>query len=167
MRNKLSEYQEKTGDLFNLEATPAESTSYRLAKHDKETYPDIITSGEDDPYYTNSTQLPVNYTTDIFEALDHQDALQVLYTGGTVFHGFIGEAIDDWNSCKNLVKTIAYNYKLPYFTITPTFSVCPVHGYLQGEHFTCDKCKKEQEDMLKSRISALEKEKAQLQAVNA
>ena len=167
MRNKLSEYQEKTGDLFNLEATPAESTRYRLAKHDKETYPDIITSGEDDPYYTNSTQLPVNYTTDIFEALDHQDALQVLYTGGTVFHGFIGEAIDDWNSCKNLVKTIAYNYKLPYFTITPTFSVCPVHGYLQGEHFTCDKCKKEQEDMLKSRISALEKEKAQLQAVNA
>ena len=167
MRNKLSEYQEKTGDLFNLEATPAESTSYRLAKHDKETYPDIITSGEDDPYYTNSTQLPVNYTTDIFEALDHQDALQVLYTGGTVFHGFIGEAIDDWNSCKNLVKSIAYNYKLPYFTITPTFSVCPVHGYLQGEHFTCEKCKKEQEDMLKSRIAALEKEKAELKAVNA
>ena len=164
MRNKLSEYQEKTGDLFNLEATPAESTSYRLAKHDKETFPDIITSGEDDPYYTNSTQLPVNYTTDIFEALDHQDALQVLYTGGTVFHGFIGEAIDDWNSCKNLVKKIAYNYKLPYFTITPTFSVCPVHGYLQGEHFTCDKCKKEQEDMLKSRISALEKEKAEILA---
>ena len=167
MRNKLSEYQEKTGDLFNLEATPAESTSYRLAKHDKETYPDIITSGEDDPYYTNSTQLPVNYTTDIFEALDHQDALQVLYTGGTVFHGFIGEAIDDWNSCKNLVKSIAYNYKLPYFTITPTFSVCPVHGYLQGEHFTCDKCKKEQEDMLKKRIADLEKEKAEILAVNA
>ena len=167
MRNKLSEYQEKTGDLFNLEATPAESTSYRLAKHDKETFPDIITSGEDDPYYTNSTQLPVNYTTDIFEALDHQDSLQVLYTGGTVFHGFIGEAIDDWNSCKNLVKSIAYNYKLPYFTITPTFSVCPVHGYLQGEHFTCDKCKKEQEDMLKKRIADLEKEKAELLAVNA
>ena len=164
MRNKLSEYQEKTGDLFNLEATPAESTSYRLAKHDKEAFPDIITSGEEDPYYTNSTQLPVNYTTDIFEALDHQDALQVLYTGGTVFHGFIGEAIDDWNSCKNLVKKIAYNYKLPYFTITPTFSVCPVHGYLQGEHFTCDKCKKEQEDMLKSRIAALEKEKAEILA---
>ncbi|MCQ2603643.1 MAG: ribonucleoside triphosphate reductase [Spirochaetia bacterium] len=167
MRDKLSEFQEKTGDLFNLEATPAESTSYRLAKHDKETYPDIIASGEDDPYYTNSTQLPVDFTTDIFEALDHQDALQTLYTGGTVFHGFIGEAIDDWESCKNLVKSIAYNYKLPYFTITPTFSVCPVHGYIQGEHFHCEKCKREQQEILIEKIAALEKEKEELIKLSA
>ena len=165
MRNKLSEFQEETGDLFNLEATPAESTSYRLAKHDKEAYPEIIASGEADPYYTNSTQLPVNYTTDIFEALDHQDDLQTLYTGGTVFHGFIGEAIDDWQSCRNLVKSIAYNYRLPYFTISPTFSVCPVHGYLKGEHFTCEKCRMEQEELLRERIAKLEKEKAELSEI--
>ncbi len=121
MRDRLSEYQEKTGDLFNLEATPAESTSYRLAKHDRTHYPDIISSGDADPYYTNSSQLPVDYTADIFEALDHQEALQTKYTGGTMFHGFIGEALDDWESCKNLVKAMANNYKIPFFTISPTF----------------------------------------------
>ena len=128
MRKKLADYQEQTGNLFNLEATPAESTSYRLAKHDKKHFPDIIASGESDPFYTNSSQLPVDYTDDVFEALDHQDLLQTKYTGGTVFHAFIGEAISEWESCRKLVKTIAYNYKLPYFTISPTFSVCPNMG---------------------------------------
>lgn len=159
MRGKLSQFQEETGDLFNLEATPAESTSYRLARHDKARYPDIITSGDKDPYYTNSTQLPVNYTEDIFDALDHQDALQIKYTGGTVFHGFIGEALDDWRSCRELVKSIASNYKLPYFTISPTFSVCPVHGYLSGEHFNCPKCRDEEREGISKEIKKLENEK--------
>ena len=162
MRDRLSEYQEKTGDLFNLEATPAESTSYRLAKHDKEHYPDIISSGEADPYYTNSSQLPVDYTADIFEALDHQEALQTKYTGGTMFHGFIGEALDDWESCRNLVKAMANNYKIPFFTISPTFSVCPIHGYLSGEHFYCPKCKEEKENEIKKQIAELKKEKVKL-----
>jgi anaerobic ribonucleoside-triphosphate reductase len=121
MRERLQDYQEAYGDLFNLEATPAESTSYRLALHDKKHYPDIITSGHDEVYYTNSSQLPVDYTRDIFDALDHQDVLQTKYTGGTVFHGFLGEAIKDWKACRNLVKGIAENYKLPYFTISPPF----------------------------------------------
>ena len=162
MRDRLSEYQEKTGDLFNLEATPAESTSYRLAKHDREHYPDIITSGEKDPYYTNSSQLPVNFTTDIFEALDHQESLQTKYTGGTMFHGFIGEALDDWESCSKLVKAMANNYKIPFFTISPTFSVCPIHGYLSGEHFYCPKCKEEEENEIKKQIAELKKEKEKL-----
>ncbi len=162
MRERLSEYQEKTGDLFNLEATPAESTSYRLAKHDREHYPDIITSGEKDPYYTNSSQLPVNFTTDIFEALDHQESLQTKYTGGTMFHGFIGEALDDWESCSKLVKAMANNYKIPFFTISPTFSVCPIHGYLSGEHFYCPKCKEEEENEIKKQIAELKKEKEKL-----
>ena len=162
MRDRLAEFQEKTGDLFNLEATPAESTSYRLAKHDKEHYPDIISSGESDPYYTNSSQLPVDYTADIFEALDHQEALQVKYTGGTMFHGFIGEALDDWESCRTLVKTIATNYRIPFFTISPTFSVCPVHGYLSGEHFNCPKCKTEEEMSILKQIEELKKEKEKL-----
>ncbi|MEW5814258.1 MAG: ribonucleoside triphosphate reductase [Spirochaetota bacterium] len=159
MRRHLADIQEDTGDLFNLEATPAESTSYRLAKHDKERYPDIITSGIKEPYYTNSTQLPVDYTEDIFEALDLQDELQIKYTGGTVFHAFLGEAVDNWKSCRNLVKTIAYNYRLPYFTITPTFSVCPVHGYLAGEHFTCPRCEEEEKAKIRQKIQELEKEK--------
>ncbi|MDR1362998.1 MAG: ribonucleoside triphosphate reductase [Spirochaetaceae bacterium] len=159
MRGKLADFQEETGDLFNLEATPAESTSYRLAKHDKERYPDIITAGEDEPYYTNSTQLPVMQTDDIFDALDLQEKLQSAYTGGTVFHAFLGEAIDDWRACRDLVKAMAQNYRIPYFTISPTFSVCPVHGYLKGEHFTCPKCKQEREDDLRSRIAALESER--------
>ena len=162
MRDRLSEYQEKTGDLFNLEATPAESTSYRLAKHDREHYPDIISSGDADPYYTNSSQLPVDYTADIFEALDHQEALQTKYTGGTMFHGFIGEALDDWESCRNLVKAMANNYKIPFFTISPTFSVCPIHGYLSGEHFNCPKCKEEKENEIKKQIAELKKEKVKL-----
>ncbi|MDR2445537.1 MAG: ribonucleoside triphosphate reductase [Spirochaetaceae bacterium] len=159
MRNKLADFQEETGDLFNLEATPAESTSYRLARHDKSHYPDIITAGENEPYYTNSTQLPVMQTDDIFDALDLQEKLQNAYTGGTVFHAFLGEAIDDWRACRDLVKAVAHNYRIPYFTISPTFSVCAVHGYLKGEHFTCPKCKKEREDELRSRIAELEAER--------
>lgn len=137
MRDRLSKYQEQTGHIYNLEATPAEGTSYRLAKIDKARYPKIITQGTDTPYYTNSSQLPVNFTEDIFEALDLQDPLQTKYTGGTVFHGFLGERLSDVETCKQLVKKIAYNYKLPYFTITPTFSICPDHGYIPGEHETC------------------------------
>jgi len=159
MRQKLADFQEETGDLYNLEATPAESTSYRLARHDKKRYPDIITSGEADPFYTNSSQLPVGYTSDIFEALDHQEALQTKYTGGTVFHIFLGEAVKDWESCRDLVKSVASNYRLPYFSISPTFSVCPVHGYLNGEHFECPTCKAEREELLSGRLAALEEEK--------
>jgi ribonucleoside-triphosphate reductase (formate) len=162
MRDRLADYQEETGDLFNLEATPAESTSYRLAKHDKVAYPDIITSGDDEPFYTNSSQLPVNYTEDIFDALDLQDELQTMYTGGTVFHGFLGEAIEDWHSCSQLVKAIATNYRLPYFTISPTFSVCPVHGYLAGEHFTCPTCAEERRAEIRMEIEDLERERAGL-----
>ncbi|MBI9105816.1 MAG: ribonucleoside triphosphate reductase [Spirochaetales bacterium] len=162
MRNRLADYQEKIGDLYNLEATPAESTSYRLAKHDKQRYPDIITAGLDDPYYTNSSQMPVDFTADIFEALDFQDELQVKYTGGTVFHGFLGEAVDDWESCMNLVRTIATNYRLPYFTISPTFSICPKHGYLNGEQFNCPKCAEEEKAEISRQISELETEKQKL-----
>ena len=159
MRKRLADYQEETGELYNLEATPAESTSYRLAKHDRKRWPDIVTAGTDEPYYTNSTQLPVMHTADIFDALDLQEELQTAYTGGTVFHGFLGEAIDDWRACRDLVKAIAHNYRLPYFTISPTFSVCPVHGYLRGEHFTCPTCKAEREELLRDRIAVLEKER--------
>jgi ribonucleoside-triphosphate reductase len=162
MRKQLADYQEETGSLFNLEATPAESTSYRLARHDKAHYPEIIASGEDDPFYTNSTQLPVDWTMDIFEALDHQDELQKRYTGGTVFHGFLGEAISDWEMCRKLVKTIAYNYHLPYFTISPTFSICPKHGYIAGEHFNCPHCKSEKEHELKMKINELKAQKENL-----
>ncbi|MDC7232336.1 MAG: ribonucleoside triphosphate reductase [Spirochaetales bacterium] len=165
MRQRLSDYQEKTGDLFNLEATPAESTSYRLARHDKKHFPDIISSGsQENPYYTNSTQLPVDYSQDIFEALDLQDDLQTLYTGGTVFHGLLGESIHDWKACRELVKTIAHNYRLPYFTISPTFSICRTHGYLSGEQFSCPHCREEEEAKIKERIKALETEKAALMA---
>lgn len=137
MRDRLTKYQEETGHIYNLEATPAEGTAYRFAKIDKDRYPDILTAGKDEPYYTNSTQLPVNYTTDIFEALELQDSLQIRYTGGTVLHGFLGEMVSDAETCKKLVKRIAYNFRLPYFTITPTFSVCPKHGYIPGRHETC------------------------------
>ena len=142
MRNRLSDYQEKYGDLYNLEATPAESTTYRFAKHDKERYPDIITAAKDNgtPYYTNSSHLPVGYTQDIFEALDIQDELQTLYTSGTVFHAFIGEKMPTWKSAADLVRKIAQNYKLPYYTISPTYSVCKNHGYLVGEQYTCPIC---------------------------
>jgi ribonucleoside-triphosphate reductase len=138
MRKKLQEYQEETGHLYNLEATPCESATYRFAKKDREMFPDIITAGtKDAPYYTNSTHLPVGHTSDVFEALDHQDELQTLYTGGTVLHCFLGERISDWKATMKLVKTIAYHYRLPYFTITPTFSICAEHGYIAGAHTTC------------------------------
>ncbi len=141
MRERLSDYQEQYGDLYNLEATPAESTSYRLAKHDVEQYPDIITASHGDtPYYTNSSHLPVSYTDDIFSALDIQDELQTLYTSGTVFHAFLGEKLPDWQAAANLVRKIAENYKLPYYTISPTYSVCKNHGYIAGEQFTCPEC---------------------------
>ena len=162
MRERMQDYQEKTGELFNLEATPAESTSYRLARHDKTNYPDIITSGKDEPYYTNSSQLPVDYTSDVFEALDHQEKLQTRYTGGTVFHTFMGEKIKDWKSCRDLVKSIFENYRIPYLTISPTYSICPIHGYIAGEHFECPKCKAEKEKQLKQKIAQLEAEKAEL-----
>ncbi|MBQ2275116.1 MAG: ribonucleoside triphosphate reductase [Lachnospiraceae bacterium] len=147
MRNKLSDYQEEYGELYNLEATPAESTSYRLAKHDKERFQNIITAGKagDTPYYTNSSHLPVEFTDDIFEALDIQDRLQTLYTSGTVFHGFLGEKLPDWKSAAKLVRAIATNYKLPYYTISPTYSICKEHGYLPGEQFKCPHCGKEAE----------------------
>ncbi len=163
MRSRMADYQEETGELFNLEATPAESTSYRLAKHDRKHFPDIITSGDKDPFYTNSTQLPVDFTEDIFDALDMQDDLQTKYTGGTVFHGFLGERIKDWEACRELVKTIAAGYHLPYFTISPVFSVCPVHGYLEGEQFQCPKCQKEQESVIDKEITGLETMKSELE----
>jgi ribonucleoside-triphosphate reductase len=150
MREKMMDYQLETNNLFNLEATPAEGASYRFAKVDKEKFPDIICANEQayrekgaEPYYTNSSQLPVNFTDDMFEALDLQDELQTRYTGGTVFHGYVGEKMPSTLATKNLVKKIAEKYHLPYFTITPTFSVCPVHGYIAGEHFFCPKCDQE------------------------
>ncbi|MEQ2497490.1 MULTISPECIES: ribonucleoside triphosphate reductase [Lachnospiraceae] len=147
MRERLVKYQEEYGDLYNLEATPAEGTTYRFAKHDKEVYPNIVTASKDGntPYYTNSSHLPVDYTADIFDALDVQDDLQVLYTSGTVFHAFLGEKLPSWQSAAKLVKTIAENYKLPYFTLSPTYSVCKTHGYIAGEHFNCPYCKEETE----------------------
>jgi len=169
MRARLQDFQERTGELFNLEATPAESTSYRLAKHDRRRWPDIVTSGGPgagaeggeglgEPYYTNSSQLPVGLTDDLFDALDHQEELQALYTGGTVFHVFLGEAPDDWRAVRALVQTIAANYRVPYYTISPTFSVCPVHGYLAGEHFSCPKCRAEREARIRDEIATLERE---------
>ncbi len=147
MRDKMLEYQEKTGSMYNLEATPGEGTTTRFAKRDKSQYPNIIVANEEayqtlsaTPYYTNSTALPVNSTDDIFEAMDLQDSLQTLYTGGTVLHGFIGEKLDNTKAVKNLVKKIAENYHLPYFTISPTFSICPKHGYIAGEHWFCPIC---------------------------
>lgn len=147
MRDRLSDYQEEYGDLYNLEATPAESTTYRLAKHDKKHYPDIITAGHegDTPYYTNSSHLPVDYTSDIFDALDIQDELQTLYTSGTVFHAFLGEKLPDWKAAASLVRKIAENYKLPYYTISPTYSICKEHGYIAGEHYKCPHCGKDAE----------------------
>jgi len=136
-RSRLTGFQGETGHIFNLEATPAEGTSYRLARIDRRNYPEIASAGAEVPFYTNSTQLPVDYTDDIFEALLHQDELQCKYTGGTVLHGFLGEAMSSGEACGKLVKKIAYGFKLPYYTITPTFSICPVHGYIKGKHFSC------------------------------
>ncbi len=145
MRDKCLEYQKETGNLYNLEATPAESTAYRFGKLDKKMHPDIVTAGEKEPYVTNSTQLPVDYTDDAIEAIEHQNEIQPLYTGGTIFHTFLGERMSSGETCKQLVKRIAYNTKLPYFSITPTFSICKEHGYIKGEHFRCPTCKKETE----------------------
>jgi ribonucleoside-triphosphate reductase len=140
MREKILLYQKETGEMFNLEATPAEGTAYRFAKLDKKLFSDIKTMGDKVPFYTNSTHLPVSYTDDIFTALDHQDALQTKYNGGTVLHGFMSESLPNIEAVKKLVKKIAYNYHLPYFSITPTFSICPKHGYMAGEHEYCPKC---------------------------
>ena len=142
MRNRLSDYQEQYGDLYNLEATPAESTSYRFAKHDRKQWPDIKTAGKegDTPYYTNSSHLPVDFTEDVFDALDIQDELQTLYTSGTVFHAFLGEKLPDWKAAAKFVRTIAENYRLPYYTMPPTYSICKNHGYLAGEQETCPDC---------------------------
>jgi len=151
IRDLLQKFQEDTGDIFNLEATPAEGTSYRLARLDKKQFPDIICANESEtekgaaPFYTNSTQLPVNYTDDIFETLSLQDGLQTKYTGGTVLHIYLGEMVDNIETVKSLVKKIAANFRLPYFTLTPTFSVCPSHGYLKGRHETCPACDAETE----------------------
>ncbi|MBC7234863.1 MAG: ribonucleoside triphosphate reductase [Chloroflexi bacterium] len=156
MRERLKRYQEETGQLFNLEATPAEGTSYRFALLDKDRYPDIIAANSGvpgaDPYYTNSTQLPVDATDDLFQALDWQDELQTKYTGGTVFHIYLGERLPSIEATKRLVRTVAENYRLPYFTLTPTFSVCPTHGYLAGEHMTCPHCADEQPCEVYSRV---------------
>ena len=148
MRTVLTEYQEESGCLFNLEATPAEGTAYRLARKDAKNISDIISSGKDEPYYTNSSQLPVDFSDDIFEVLEHQDDLQTSYTGGTVVHLFIGEKIEDWEVCKNLVQKITEKYHLPYFTISPTFSICPVHGYIAGEHHECPHSVQEKETIM-------------------
>lgn len=146
MRERLSDYQEQYGDLYNLEATPAESTTYRFAKHDKEQFPDIVTANENGtPYYTNSSHLPVGYTEDIFSALDIQDGLQTLYTSGTVFHAFLGEKLPDWKAAATLVRKIAENYELPYYTLSPTYSVCRNHGYIAGEVYECPQCHQETE----------------------
>jgi ribonucleoside-triphosphate reductase len=142
MRDKIATYQEETGHLYNLEATPAESTTYRLAKVDRERYPGIITAGDETPYYTNSSHLPVDFDGDMFTALGHQEKLQAKYTGGTVFHTFLGERISDWKVTRNLVEKIATNYRIPYFTISPTYSICPDHGYITGEHYECPHCGK-------------------------
>jgi ribonucleoside-triphosphate reductase (formate) len=140
MRDRIQEYQEETGHIYNLEATPAEGTSHRLAKNDKKAYPDIITNGKDIPFYTNSTQLPVEYTDDILYSLKHQEPLQKLYTGGTVFHTFLGEALTG-EAAKLLVKKITHNFRIPYVTLTPTFSVCQNHGYITGKQEACPTCK--------------------------
>ena len=147
MRERLSDYQEEYGDLYNLEATPAESTSYRLAKHDKKRYPQIITANDASGvfYYTNSSHLPVGFTSDIYDALDIQDQLQTLYTSGTVFHAFLGEKLPDWKSAANLVRKIAENYSLPYYTMSPTYSICQAHGYLAGQVEECPVCGKKTE----------------------
>ena len=140
MRDTITQMQEETGHVYNLEATPAEGTCYRLASLDKARYPDIITAGENTPYYTNSSQLPVGFTDDIFETLDLQDSLQCKYTGGTVLHLYLGERIGDKEIAKAIIKKAFTNYSLPYISLTPTFSVCPEHGYITGEQYTCPKC---------------------------
>ena len=153
MRDRLVDYQKETGNLYNLEATPGEGTSYRQAKVDKEKYPDIITSGTKEvPYYTNSTMLPVNFTDDIFESLKLQNDIQTKYTGGIVTHIFLGERLSDITTTKNLIRTVCSKFNIPYITLTPTFSICPTHGYINGEHFFCPKCAVKQPCEVYSRI---------------
>lgn len=153
MRAQLVKYQKETDNLYNLEQTPAESTSYRLSLKDKKQYPDIITAGTKKvPYYTNSTQLPVNYTNDMFEALKLQDEITCKYTGGSALHLFLGERISDIQTVKGLIKKVFEKFHLPYVTITPTFSICPTHGYLSGEHFECPKCTVKQPCEVYSRV---------------
>jgi ribonucleoside-triphosphate reductase len=155
MRDRLIDYQNETGNMYNLEATPGEGTSYRLAKIDRERFPDIKTMGVKEPYYTNSTQLPVSHTKDVFKALEHQDPIQTRYTGGTVFHIFLGERLNTIESTKSLVRRISERFHLPYYSITPTFSVCPVHGYLSGEHKECPVCKQDMQEGIRKQISEL------------
>jgi ribonucleoside-triphosphate reductase len=153
MRKRLVQYQKETDNIYNLEATPAESTAYRLARKDREKYPDIITAGTKEvPYYTNSSQLPVGHTDDMFEALKLQDELQCRYNGGTVLHLFAGERLSGTEAVKSLVRNVFTKFHLPYITLTPTFSICPVHGYIVGEHFTCPKCTVKQPCEVYSRI---------------
>lgn len=156
-RERIARIQEETGHIYNLEATPAEGTAYRLARIDKKFYPEIKTSGSDVPYYTNSTHLPVNYTEDVFETLTHQDELQTKYTGGTVVHVFVGERIESAEACKKLAKKIAYNFHMPYFTITPTFSICPEHGYIKGEHHCCPLTIEDEKEVKPDEYQAKEK----------
>lgn len=155
IRDRMVDFQEETKHMYNLEATPAEGTTYRLAKMDKERFPGIVTQGETEPYYTNSSNLPVNHTDDLLWALDHQDEIQALYTGGTVFHMWLGERIEDKESCKQLVRKIAENYKMPYYTITPSFTICAEHGYIPGEHFKCpyDNCHDESKEYIHREVS--------------
>ena len=156
MKEKLRDFQEETGNLYNLESTPSESTCYRLAKHDKEKYPDIITAGTiDNPYYTNSSNLPVNFTDDVWTAIKHQEPIQAEYTGGTVFHIYLSESIDDWQKCKEFVKKVLYNSTLPYITISPSYSICQYHGYIRGETTVCPKCKAEQIEKYQKMIEKL------------
>ena len=164
MRAKLVEFQKETGNNYNLEATPAEGTSYRLARLDREKYPDIIVADNEQaaqgrpPFYTNSSQLPVNFTDDIFELLDLQDEVQSKYTGGTVLHIFMGERIKDTDALKKFIRKVCEGYQLPYFSITPTFSVCPKCGYIEGEHFECPKCKAEKIENIEKQIALLEEQ---------
>jgi ribonucleoside-triphosphate reductase len=165
MRERISTYQVETGNLYNLESTPAESTAYRLAKHDKKRYPDIITAGKTDPYYTNSSNLPVNYTDDPWKAIKHQEPLQTRYTGGTVLHIFLGERIDRWQNCRDFVKKVCENSRLPYISISPTYSICKNgHGYLSGTQESCPYCRAEQEASYRSKLDELKAEREKLLA---
>lgn len=165
MRNRIADYQVETGNLYNLESTPSESTCYRLALHDKKKYPDIITAGSDsDPYYTNSTNLPVGYTDDPWVAIEHQEPLQTAYNGGTVLHTFLGQQLEDADATKNFIKKVFENSRIPYLTISPVYSICPIHGYLPGKQERCPKCREEQVKAYKKKLSELKKKKAELES---
>lgn len=165
MRERIAGYQVETGNLYNLESTPAESTCYRLALHDKKKYPDIIVAGSGEPYYTNSSNLPVGYSDDPWVAIDHQDDIQTLYTGGTVFHAFLGQQIEDPNATKNFIRKVFENSRIPYLTISPVYSICPVHGYLPGSQDHCPKCRDEQVKAYKKKLSELRKKREELEVI--